>query len=413
MSREYGAVGDGGSSSVSGALGGIKVVDLARVLAGPFATQMLADHGADVIKVEPPQGDETRDLGPPFLGDDAAYFHGLNRNKRAISLDLAQPAGRNVLFRLLEDADVVVENFLPGTMAKWGLEYDEVLRARFPRLIYCRISGYGQSGPLAPLPGYDAVVQAFCGLMSINGHETAGRTRIGIPIVDISTGLCAVIGILLALAEREHSGVGQFVDASLFDTAVGLLHPHSSNWFASGRVPGLTGNAHPNISPYDTFSAGNGEVFFGVVNDGQFRRFCDVIGRGDLPEDARFSTNSMRVQNRVALRAEIEPAIRDADAAVLCQRLTEAGVSASRINSVSDVLEHPHTLAREMVVDLAGYRGTGVPIKLSRTPGSVRRRPPAFAEDTDAVLEQAKYGSQEIAALLSSGAVLRKRRKRA
>ncbi|NPT62514.1 CaiB/BaiF CoA transferase family protein [Paraburkholderia elongata] len=413
MNCESGTIEKGKSCTATGALGGIKVVDLARVLAGPFSTQMLADHGADVIKVEPPQGDETRDLGPPFIGDSAAYFHGLNRNKRAISIDLAQPAGRSVLFRLLEDADVVVENFLPGTMAKWRLDYDDVLKARFPRLIYCRISGYGQSGPLASLPGYDAVVQAFCGLMSINGHETTGRTRIGIPIVDIATGLSAVIGILLALAERERSGEGQFVDTSLFDTAVGLLHPHPSNWFASGKVPGLTGNAHPNISPYDTFSAGNGDVFFGVVNDGQFRRFCDAIGRDDLLEDPRFGTNSLRVQNRLALRAEIEPAIRDIDAAVLCQRLTDAGVSASRINSVADVLGHPHTLAREMVVELAGYRGTGVPIKLSRTPGSVRRRPPAFAEDTDAVLAQAGYGQQEIAELVSTGAVSRNRRKKA
>jgi crotonobetainyl-CoA:carnitine CoA-transferase CaiB-like acyl-CoA transferase len=395
-----------------GALQGLKVLDLSRVLAGPFAAQILADHGADVTKIEPPQGDETRELGPPFVKDSAAYFEGLNRNKRAISLDLSHPAGRDVLLKLLADADVLVENFLPGTMKKWGLDYTGVLQKHFPRLIYCRISGFGESGPLSSMPGYDAVLQAFCGLMSINGHHESGPTRIGIPIVDTAVGLSSVIGILLAVAERAHSGMGQLVDTSLFETALSLLHPHPANWFASGNTPVLTGNAHPNISPYDTFATAHGDVFIGVVNDGQFQRFCTVIERVDLVSDPRFITNRARVENRAALRSEIEPALRDIDATELCHGLTDAGVSASQINSVADVLQHPHTLAREMIVELAGYRGVGIPVKLSRTPGSVRKAPPAFAADTESVLREVGYDHDATDALIASGVAPKQRRKK-
>jgi crotonobetainyl-CoA:carnitine CoA-transferase CaiB-like acyl-CoA transferase len=386
-----------------GALHGLKVVDLSRVLAGPYAAQILADHGADVLKVEPPQGDETRELGPPFVGDSAAYFHGLNRNKRAIALDLSNAAGREVLLRLLADADVLVENFLPGTMQKWGLDYHKVLAERFPKLIYCRISGFGASGPLASMPGYDAVLQAFCGLMSVNGHAESGATRIGIPIVDTAVGLSSVIGILLALAERHRSGQGQLVDTSLFETALSLLHPHPANWFASGATPKLTGNAHPNISPYDTFTAADCDVFIGVVNDGAFRRFCDVIGHRELIDDARFATNPLRVTNRAALRVALEPILRNFNGAPLCARLTEAGVSASRIQSIVDVLAHAQTRARDMVVELPDYRGVGIPVKLSRTPGSVRSAPPPFAAHTESVLRDVGYSARDIDQLLSSG----------
>jgi crotonobetainyl-CoA:carnitine CoA-transferase CaiB-like acyl-CoA transferase len=399
-------------SDTRGALQGLKVLDLSRVLAGPFAGQILADHGADVTKVEPPQGDETRELGPPFVGESAAYFQGLNRNKRAISLDLSEPDGREVLMALLADADILVENFLPGTMKRWGLDYTTVLQQRFPRLIYCRITGFGDSGPLSGMPGYDAVLQAFCGLMSINGHHESGPTRIGIPIVDTAVALSSVIGILLAVAERARSGLGQLVDTSLFETALGLLHPHPANWFASGNTPALTGNSHPNISPYDTFTAAHGEVFIGVVNDGQFKRFCNVINRSELVSDARFGTNRARVENRAMLRAEIEPVLREIDATDLCRRLTEAGVSASRINTVADALQHPHTLARQMVAELPGYKGVGIPIKLSRTPGSVRTAPPAFAADTESVLREAGYDGEAARALIASGVAPRHPRKK-
>ncbi|CAE6724042.1 CaiB/BaiF CoA transferase family protein [Paraburkholderia nemoris] len=400
------------STAARGALYGLKVLDLSRVLAGPLAAQMLADHGADVTKIEPPQGDETRELGPPFVRESAAYFEGLNRNKRAMSLDLAHPEGRKVLLKLLVDADVLVENFLPCTMKKWGLDYTDVLQKQFPRLIYCRISGFGNSGPLSSMPGYDAVLQAFCGLMSINGRRESGPTRIGIPIVDTAVGMSSVIGILLAVTERARSGMGQLVDTSLFETALSLLHPHTANWFASGNTPVLSGNAHPNICPYDTFTAARGEVFIGVVNDGQFQRFCNVIERADLVSNPRFNTNRARVENRAALRLEIEPALRDIDATDLCRRLTDAGVSASQINSVADVLRHPHTLAREMVVELAGYKGIGIPVKLSRTPGSVRKVPPAFAADTESVLREAGYDRDATDALIASGVTPKHRRKK-
>ena len=406
------AVHDTGCDGAKGrsALQGLRVLDLSRVLAGPYAGQILADHGADVIKVEPPQGDETRELGPPFVDESAAYFHGLNRNKRAISLDLSLPRGREVLLDLLASTDVLIENFLPGTMHKWGIGYEETLAERFPQLIYCRISGYGEHGPLSGQPGYDAVLQAFCGLMSVNGHAYTGPTRVGVPIVDTATGLSSVIGILLALAERTHSGRGQLVATSLFDTALGLLHPHPSNWFASGIAPKLTGNAHPNISPYDTFRARNGEVFIGVVNDGQFRRFCSMLGCHDLIDDPRFATNRVRVENRDALRKEIEHMLCDFDAAVLCERLTEVGVSASKVNSVEDVLQHPHTRARGMVVDLPGYRGIGPTVKLSRTPARVRTAPPAFAADLDAVMAEAGYRPEEVDAFAQNGATPRQKK---
>ena len=251
-----------------GALAGTKVVDLSRVLAGPSCTQMLADHGAAVIKVEPPAGDETRTWGPPFRDGTASYYYGVNRNKRNIVIDVSKPAGRDIVLRLLEDADVLAENFKVGTLERWGLGYEAVLRDRFPRLVHCRISGFGADGPLGAAPGYDAVVQAMAGIMSINGDPSTGATRMGVPMVDLATGLTATIGVLMALAERARSGRGQFVDATLYDTAVGLLHPPAANWFLSGKTPQLLGNGHPNIVPYDKFDTATVEVFLGVGNDG-------------------------------------------------------------------------------------------------------------------------------------------------
>src|SRR5882757_2440461 len=315
------------SDRSTGALAGLRVVDLSRVLAGPLCTQMLADHGADVIKVEPPSGDETRHLGPPF--DDAgnaAYFGSVNRGKRALSLDLARPEGRAVLELLLQNADVLVENFLPGTMERWNLGYASVLSARHPRLVYCTISGFGADGPLGGLPGYDAVLQAMCGLMSINGTPEAGPTRVGVPIVDYVTGYNALTGILLALAARERSGRGQHVEATLFDTGLSLLVPHAANWLCSGRTPGLLGSAHPNIAPYDKFAARDGSVFLGIVNDGQFRRFCECVDRKDLLGDARFRTNAMRLQHVDDLRTEIERTLAAFRVEDLCRDLMRSGV---------------------------------------------------------------------------------------
>ena len=379
---------------MSAALAGKRIVDLTRVVAGPFCTQMLADHGAEVLKIEPPQGDETRKLGPPFVDGTAAYFTGLNRNKLGLSLDLSRPEARDALLRLLRDADVLIENFLPGTMEKWGLGYDAVLAPRFPRLVYCRISGFGASGPLGSLPGYDAVLQAMCGLMSVNGDEASGPTRVGVPIIDLATGLSAAVGILLALTERERSGRGQLVDCSLYDTAMALLHPHAANWFASGVTPQLTGSAHPSISPYEKFMTGSGEMFLGVVNDGQFAKLCRFLGREDLL--ARFARNAPRLENRAELRAELEKSLAKEEAGPLCERLMAAGVPAGPVHSVPQALQHPHTAARDMTVEKDGYRGLGIAVKLGRTPGSVRRAPPRFGADTRAVLLAAGLSEDEI-----------------
>src|SRR6266850_2595220 len=275
---------------MSGALAGKRIVDLSRVVAGPFCTQMLADHGAEVLKIEPPQGDETRKLGPPFVDGTAAYFTGLNRNKLGLSLDLSKPEGRDALLRLLRD-------------------------------------------------------------------EASGPTRVGVPIIDLATGLSAAVGILLALTERERSGRGQLVDCSLYDTAMALLHPHAANWFASGVTPTLTGSAHPSISPYEKFMTGSGEMFLGVVNDGQFAKLCRFLGREDLL--ARFSRNAPRLENRAELRLELEKALAKEDAGPLCERLMAAGVPAGPVHSVPQALQHPHTAARDMTVEKDGYRGLG------------------------------------------------------
>jgi len=390
-------------SEATGALRGIKVVDLSRVLAGPLCTQILADHGATVIKIEPPPGDETRTYGPPFVDGSGAYFYGLNRNKTTIALDLKREEAREVVTRLLQTADVVIENFLPGTMEKWCLGYER-LAERFPSLIYCRITGFGADGPLGGLPGYDAVVQAMSGLMSINGEGSA--TRVGVPVVDISTGLNAAIGILLALQERTRSGLGQCVESCLYDTALGLLMPHASNWLYSGIEPRALGSAHPNIYPYDKFSAGGREIYLGVSNDRQFRRFATLIGKPQLADDPRFISNGLRSQNRVALRALIEEALQPKDLAQLSAELMAAGVPAGLISRVSEALEHPHTAHRGMRVAEGGYRGTGIPIKLSRTPGAVRSTPHAKGADTRAVLAQLGYAAADIDRLMSEGVAL-------
>ena len=393
-----------------GALDGLRVVDLSRVLAGPLCTQMLADHGADVVKVEPPAGDETRTFGPPFdASGDAAYFSAVNRGKRSIALDLSKPEGRAIVERLLADADVLVENFLPGTMERWGLGY-AALAERHPRLVYCSISGFGDDGPLGGLPGYDAVLQAICGVMSVNGSQESGAMRLGIPIVDHLTGYVAVTGILMALHERARTGRGQRVEATLFDTGLSLLVPHAANWLQSGRTPTRLGSAHPNIAPYDKFRAGDAEIFLGVGNDGQFRRLCEVLGEPALAHDPRFATNGSRVEHRDALRAGLEAALAAKDAAALCEALMRAGVPAGVVNSVPDALALPHAEHRRMRVDDGAYRGVGSPVKLPQAGSVPVRRPPRFAEHSDAVLADLGCPQNEIAALRDAGVVPATRR---
>ncbi len=363
-----------------GALAGCKVIDLSRVLGGPYCTQILADHGADVLKIEPPAGDETRGWGPPFQGDTASYFIGVNRNKRGMTLDLSQPAGQELLRHLLADADVLVENFKPGTLEKWGMGYD-TLSQEFPGLVHCRISGFGADGPLGGLPGYDACAQALCGLMSVNGDADGEATRVGLPVVDMVSGLNAAIGVLLALQERVRSGLGQFIDITLYDCAVSLLHPHAPNFFYSGKIPARTGNAHPNIAPYETLPTRTGPIFLAVGNNGQFAAMAKVLGAPELASDPRFASNAQRLQHRAALREELAGLFADQEAAALSDRLLRNGVPAGAVQNVQEVLSHPHTLHRGMVLEQGDYRGVGSPIKLSRTPASLRSLPPEHQQE--------------------------------
>jgi formyl-CoA transferase len=362
---------------MTAALSGLRVVDLSRVLGGPWCTQVLGDHGADVLKVEPPQGDETRDWGPPFdAHGDAAYYLGANRNKRGMELDLRTEAGRLALLALLESADVLVENFKPGTLEAWGLGYEAALRDRFPRLIHCRISGFGASGPLGGLPGYDAVIQAMCGMFSINGSPESGPVRIGIPVVDLATGLYAMIGILMALHERSHSGRGQFLDMALFDVGLALMQPHLPNYLLSGREPGLTGSAHPSIAPYDQYPTATCDVFIGAGNDRAFQRLCTELGDPAIAADPRFRTNADRLAHRPALTERLSALLAAQDGDALCRRLLAAGVAAGPVRGTAAAWADPHVTHREMAVSLGDYRGVGTPIKLSRTPGGVWLTPP-------------------------------------
>jgi crotonobetainyl-CoA:carnitine CoA-transferase CaiB-like acyl-CoA transferase len=398
-----------GVAAMDSALTGIRVIDLSRVLAGPMCTQILADHGADVIKVEPPVGDDTRTLGPPFNANgDAAYYSALNRGKKCISVDLTKPDGRAILERLLQNADVLIENFLPGTMEKWGISYDSWLKQRFPRLIYCSISGFGSDGPLGGLPGYDAVLQAICGLMSVNGDKAGGPTRIGVPIVDHLTGYTALTGILLALQARHRSGRGQRVEATLFDTALSLLVPQAANLFESGKEPGLLGSAHPNISPYDRFRCGDGEIFLGIMNRGQFQKFCNVVQRPDLASDVRFSDNALRIEHRQALQVEIERSIAAMTRHDLCDKLMQSGVPAGPVNSVSEALSQPHAKHRQMEVRRDGYRGLGLPVRLEENSGRPGTNPRPFNADALEVLKNAGYSEQDVEQLIDDAIVSRK-----
>ena len=383
---------------MAGALAGLKVVELSTMIAGPLCGQFLADHGAEVIKVESPAGDPARDA-PPELGGVGAYFAGMNRNKSVLALDLKQESGRDVLWRLLADADVFVENLLPGTLARWGLDYP-ALAARLPRLIHCSVTGFGADGPLGGRPGYDAVLQAYCGLMSINGQPENGSTRMGVAIVDITTGMNAGMGVLLALAARERTGRGQYVDVTLYDSALALLHPFASNWFGSGVTQGPVGNGHPTLVPYDKFKTRDGEIFIGVAVPGQFRRLMQLLGRPELGTDPRFAASPARIENRAALCAVLEPLVAEQDTLDFSERLMAAGVPAAPVHTVPQALNAPHTAHRGMRVEMPnGYRGVGVPVKLSDTPGEARTPPRPFAGDSEAILARHGYSAAEIATL--------------
>ena len=377
-----------------GALDGIRVLDLSRVLAGPLCCMMLGDHGADVIKVEPPDGDETRTWGPPFIDGQSAYYLNINRNKRGIVLNLASSEGQEAVKRLVMTSDVLVENFRTGTMERWGLEY-EALHALNPRLVYASISGFGRDGPYAHVAGYDAVAQAMGGFMSINGELDGQPLKAGVAIVDIATSLYLSQAILLALYHRERSGVGQRVEASLLESAVSLLHPHNSSFLNGGVVPRPHGNSYPMIAPYDLLQAADRPVYLPGGNDGQVRRLLVAIGKPELFEDPRFRTNQARIANRAAFLAEVQAEIGQRSAAEWCQVLWAQAVPFGPVNVLPEVFADPQVVHRGLVVETAhpglssGVVRTIKPAAtLHATPASVRRHPPRLGEHTADVLAE-------------------------
>ena len=363
-----------------GALHGIKVVDAARVLAGPFAGQILGDHGADVVKIEGPEGDECRGFGPPFVNGSSAYFNAVNRNKRSMVLDLGVEEQREQLFAMLDDADVFIENFKLSTLKSWGIPDANWFTQRFPRLIHCRITGFGDSGPYGGLPGYDAAVQAMTGLISINGEAGGEPVRLGVPVVDLTTGMNAAMAVLLALHARGRTGRGQLADVSLYDSAVSVAHPFLTNYLHSGKVPAPTGNQHANIVPYNVYQTSTTPLFVAVANDRLFSKLCRQLGVPELALDARFASNRARVENRAALEVLLSHAFMQVDGAQIGPVLLAEGVPAAPIFDIKAVAESEHAKAREMVVRRDDYIGPGIPIKLSDTPASIRRIPPPLGD---------------------------------
>jgi crotonobetainyl-CoA:carnitine CoA-transferase CaiB-like acyl-CoA transferase len=391
-------------------LDGLTVVDFTRVLSGPYCTMQLADMGARVIKVEQPgRGDDTRGWGPPFVDGESAYFLSINRNKESLTLDLKQPSARRVLDALLDKADVVVENFRPGAMERLGLGYRD-LADRYPRLVYCSVSGFGQTGPRREEAGYDAVMQAEGGLMSITGGVEGPAYRLGVAISDIVAGMFAAQGIGFALFARERTGRGQQVDIAMLDTTAALLTYQAGIYFATGTTPARMGNRHPTIVPYETLDASDGEFVIAVGNDDQWRRFCAVLGVADLGVDERFATNRARVANYEELRPLLAERLRTNTRNEWVSALKAAGVPCGSVRAVAEVLQDPHLAARDMIQELehaaAGViRVLGVPIKLSGTPGTVRTPPPVLGQHTDAILTELGLSKAEISTLRSGGVV--------
>jgi crotonobetainyl-CoA:carnitine CoA-transferase CaiB-like acyl-CoA transferase len=369
-------------------LQGITVLDLTRVLSGPYCTMVLADMGARVIKVEQPgKGDDTRAWGPPFLGGESAYFLSINRNKESVTLNFKQPEGRAVFDRLIAGADVLVENFKPGTLGKLGLDYAS-LAARHPRLVYCSISGFGQTGPRSPEPGYDAVMQAEGGLMSITGSADGPPFRLGVAIADIVSGMFAAQGIAMALFARERTGEGQFVDIGMLDSVTALLTYQAGIYFATDEPPTRMGNRHPTIVPYETFSASDGEFVLAVGNDDQWRRFCVVA---ELPAEERFATNRQRVMQYAEVRKTLDARLRTKPRGYWIERLTAAGVPCGSVRDLHELFSDPQVDARAMIQEvehqtIGPIRVLGTPLKLSRTPGSIRTAPPTLGQHTESVL---------------------------
>jgi len=371
-------------------LDGLRVIDLTRVVAGPFCTMMLGDMGAEVLKIEEPEhGDDSRGWAP-FIAGTGSFYLALNRSKKSVALDLKGPEGAAALRRLIETADVLIESFRPGSLAELGFDYD-AMSALNPRLIYCSISGYGQTGPAAELPGYDAVIQGEAGIMDMTGFPDGAPTRVGVAITDYLAGLYAIQGILLALTDRQKSGLGQRVDIALFEAMLSVMRLPLSVLLATGATPSRVGNDHLNIAPYEPLRAQDGLIIVAVANPGLWGRFCDAIERPALRDDPRFRTNTDRVVNRDALKHEIETVFRGLTVQELTRRFEAKNVPCGRVRSISEALEHPQVAAREVLMvqqhPQVGNVETLAPvIRLSRTPAEVRLPPPALGEHTAEVL---------------------------
>ncbi len=399
---------------MSGPLSHLKVLDLSRVLAGPWAGQILADLGADVIKIERPgTGDDTRGWGPPWLKDadgndrEAAYYLSANRNKRSVAVDISTGEGQEIVRRLVRECDVVIENFKVGGLQKYGLDYQS-LSADNPGLVYCSITGYGQDGPNARQAGYDFIIQGLSGLMSITGEADGPPLKVGTAVTDLTTGMYSVIGILAALAHKERTGEGQFVDMSLLDTQMSWLANQNMNYLVGGTSPKRRGNSHPNIVPYQTFETSDGHIIVAVGNDRQFRRFCEAIGMPDMAKQADYETNALRVKNRDSLTDEIGAVLKEKDMAHWLAVLGDADVPHGPINNVEQAFRHPQAVYRGMRVDMEHPLGVSVPtvanpIRLSKTPVSYRLPPPMLGAHSDDVLEALGYGVEDRAALRKKG----------
>ncbi len=393
-----------------GALAGLRVLDLTRILSGPFASMVLADLGADVIKIEDTRGgDDTRRWGPPFQGDDAAYFHAINRNKRSLAVDLKTEVGLELVRRLATSADVVLENFRPGTAERLGLGYPQ-LSQRNPRIVYGSVSGFGQTGPDSQRAGYDAIAQAMSGVMGITGPAGGEPVRFGVAGADLGAGMWATIGVLAALRSRDETGRGQHVDISLLDGQMSWLTYAAQNYFASGERPRRYGSAHPNIVPYQSFPTRSGEIMVAVGNDSLWRRFAPVLGLGHLVDDPRYATNPDRVARRAELVPIIEQAFLGRPASEWAVLLEEAGVPAGPVHEVDEALAQEQVLAREMVVDLphsvlGTVRTLGSPLKLTGTPTTLRTASPTYGEHTRELLTMMGLAEAEIDALAEQGVV--------
>src|SRR5262245_7403966 len=379
------------SDAATGPIAGIRVVDLTRILAGPLCAMMLGDMGADVIKVEPPdKGDDTRGWGPPFVAGEAAYFLGVNRNKRSLTLNMAEPAGQKILAGLIEKADVLIDNFRIGTLAKWGFT-EAWFEQHAPRLVRCSITGYGSSGPKAALPGYDFVLQAESGLMSICGEPGGVPTKYGVAIVDVCTGMLACSSILAALNARQHTGRGQKVELSLYESSLAMLINVASNYLIAGRDGGRFGNGHPSIVPYTTYQAADSMMALAIGNERQFARTCEVLGHPEWAKDERFNSNRARVENRRLIDGLINEALARDHSEAWLAKLKAVGAPCGKINSVAEALDDPHTAARDMIATaehptIGMLKMLGIPFKFSDTACAVRRPPPLLGEHSDDIL---------------------------